>query len=307
MLSGLTAIKERCMERKQASDFPQELLDIFHLYVHGDIDRRAFFDRAAKFAVGGLTVAGLFEALKPNYAWAQQVAKDDARIRTEYATVQSPQGNGSIKGYLARPAAAGKYPAVLVVHENRGLNPYVEDVARRLATANFIAFAPDGLTSVGGYPGDDERGGQLFGKVDRAKMTEDFIAAINWLKARPESTGRHGVVGFCFGGGISNTLAVRLPELGAAVPFYGGAPAAEDVPKIKAAVLVHHGELDTRLAAAWPAYEAALKAANVRHEGYVYPKANHGFHNDTTPRYDEAAAKLAWERTLGWFNKYLRS
>ncbi len=295
------------MERKQASDFPQELLDIFHLYVHGDIDRRAFFDRAAKFAVGGLTVAGLFEALKPNYAWAQQVAKDDARIRTEYATVQSPQGNGSIKGYLARPAAAGKYPAVLVVHENRGLNPYVEDVARRLATSNFLAFAPDGLTSVGGYPGDDERGGQLFGKVDRPKMTEDFIAAINWLKARPDSTGRHGVVGFCFGGGISNTLAVRLPELGAAVSFYGGAPAAEDVPKIKAAVLVHHGELDTRLAAAWPAYEAALKAANVRHEGYVYPKANHGFHNDTTPRYDEAAAKLAWERTIGWFNKHLRS
>ena len=197
------------MERKQASDFPQELLDLFHLYVHGDIDRRAFFDRSAKFAVGGLTVAGLFEALRPNYAWAQQVAKDDARIRTEYATVPSPQGNGSIKGYLARPAAAGKYPAVLVVHENRGLNPYVEDVARRLGTANFIAFAPDGLTSVGGYPGDDERGGQLFGKVDRAKMTEDFIAAINWLKARPESTGRHGVVGFCFGGAISNTLAVQ--------------------------------------------------------------------------------------------------
>ena len=295
------------MERKQASDFPQELLDIFHEYVHGDIDRRAFFDRASKFAVGGVTVAGLFEALRPNYAWAQQVAKDDARIRTEYATVQSPQGNGSIKGYLARPAKAGKYPAVLVVHENRGLNPYVEDVARRLATSDFIAFAPDGLTSVGGYPGDDERGGQLFGKVDREKMTLDFIAAINWLKARPESTGRFGVTGFCFGGGISNTLAVRMPDLSAAVPFYGGAPAAEDVPKIKAAVLVHHGELDTRLVQAWPAYEAALKANNIRHEGYVYPKANHGFHNDTTPRYDEAAAKLAWQRTLGWFNKYLRS
>jgi carboxymethylenebutenolidase len=295
------------MERKQASDFPQELLDIFHLYVHGDIDRRAFFDRASKFAVGGVTVAGLFEALRPNYAWAQQVPKDDARIKTEYATVQSPQGNGSIKGYLATPAKAGKYPAVLVVHENRGLNPYVEDVARRLATSDFIAFAPDGLTSVGGYPGDDERGGQLFGKVDREKMTLDFIAAINWLKARPESTGRFGVTGFCFGGGISNTLAVRMPDLAAAVPFYGGAPAAEDVPKIKAAVLVHHGELDTRLVQAWPAYEAALKANNVRYEGYVYPKANHGFHNDTTPRYDEAAAKLAWQRTLGWFNKYLRT
>lgn len=295
------------MERKQASDFPQELLDLFHLYVHGDIDRRAFFDRAGKFAVGGLTVAGLFEALRPNDAWAQQVAKDDSRIRTEYATVPSPQGNGSIKGYLAKPAAAGKYPAVLVVHENRGLNPYVEDVARRLATENFIAFAPDGLTSVGGYPGDNERGGELFRKVDRAKMTEDFIAAARWLKVRPESTGRFGVVGFCFGGAISNTLAVRMPDLGAAVPFYGGAPAAEDVAKIKAAVMVHHGELDTRLVQAWPAYEAALKANNIRYEGYVYPKANHGFHNDTTPRYDEAAAKLAWQRTLGWFNRHLRS
>ena len=295
------------MERKQASEFPQELLDIFDLYVHGDIDRRAFFDRASKFAVGGVTVAGLFEALRPNYAWAQQVAKDDKRIQTEYATVQSPQGNGSIRGYLAKPAAAGKYPAVLVVHENRGLNPYIEDVARRLATSNFLAFAPDGLTSVGGYPGNDEQGGQLFQKVDREKMTLDFIAAINWLKARPESTGRFGIVGFCFGGGISNTLAVRMPDLGAAVPFYGGAPAAEDVPKIKAAVLVHHGELDTRLVQAWPAYEEALKANKIRYEGYVYPKANHGFHNDTTPRYDEAAAKLAWDRTIAWFNKYLRS
>jgi carboxymethylenebutenolidase len=295
------------MDRKKASDFPQELLDLFHLYVHGDIDRRAFFDRATKFAVGGLTVAGIFEMLKPNYAWAQQVAKDDNRIRAEYATVQSPQGNGSIKGYLVRPAAAGKYPAVLVVHENRGLNPYVEDVARRLGTANFVAFAPDGLTSVGGYPGDDERGGQLFGKVDRPKMTEDFIAAATWLKARPESTGRFGVTGFCFGGGISNTLAVRMPDLGAAVPFYGGAPAAADVPKIKAAVLVHHGELDKGLVAAWPAYEAALKANNIRYEGYIYPNANHGFHNDTTPRYDEAAAKLAWQRTVDWFNKHLRT
>lgn len=295
------------MERMKASDFPQELLDLFHLYVHGEIDRRAFFDRAGKFAVGGLTVAGIFEALKPNYAWAQQVAKDDKRIRAEYATVPSPQGNGSIKGYFVRPAATGKYPAVLVVHENRGLNPYIEDVARRLATVNFIAMAPDGLTSVGGYPGDDERGGQLFGKVDRGKMTEDFIAAANWLKARPESTGRIGVVGFCFGGGISNTLAVRMPDLAAAVPFYGGAPAPEDVPKIKAAVLVHHGELDTRLVQAWPEYESALKANKIRYEGYVYPNANHGFHNDTTPRYDEAAAKLAWQRTVDWFNKYLRT
>jgi len=295
-------------ERKKASDFPQELLDLFHLYVHGDINRRAFFDRAGKFAVGGLTVAGIFEMLKPNYAWAQQIPKDDKRIRTEYATVPSPQGNGSIKGYLVRPADANrKYPAVIVIHENRGLNPYIEDVARRLGTANFVAFAPDGLTSVGGYPGDDEKGGELFGKVDRPKMLEDFVAAANWLKARPESTGRLGAVGFCFGGGIANALAVRLPDLGAAVPFYGAVPAAADIPKIKAAVLVHHGELDTRLADTWPAYDAALKAANIPHEGYIYPKANHGFHNDTTPRYDEAAAKLAWTRTLDWFNKYLRT
>jgi carboxymethylenebutenolidase len=295
------------MERKQASDFPQELLDLFHLYVHGDINRRAFLDRAGKFAVGGLTAAAILDLLKPNYAWAQQVPKDDKRIRTEYATVPSPQGNGSIKGYLVRPAGNGKFPVVLVVHENRGLNPYVEDVARRLGTANFMAFAPDGLTSVGGYPGDDEKGGALFMTVDRAKMTEDFVAAAAWLKARPDSTGRLGVVGFCYGGGIANTLAVRMPDLSAAVPFYGAAPAAADVPKIKAAVLVHHGELDTRLAAAWPDYDAAMTAAKVTHEGYIYPKANHGFHNDTTPRYDEAAAKLAWQRSLDWFNKYLRT
>jgi carboxymethylenebutenolidase len=296
------------MERRKASDFPQELLDLFHLYVHGDIGRREFMSRAGKFAVGGLTAAGIFEMLKPNYAWAQQVPKDDKRIRTEYAPVPSPQGNGSIKGYLVRPAnAAGKFPAVLVVHENRGLNPYIEDVARRLGTANFMAFAPDGLTSLGGYPGDDEKGGELFSKVDRPKMTEDFLAAANWLKSRSDCTGRLGVVGFCFGGGIANTLAVRMPDLAAAVPFYGGPPAAADVARIKAAVLVHHGELDKNLAATWPAYDAALTANKVPHEGYVYPKANHGFHNDTTPRYDEAAAKLAWQRTLDWFNKYLRA
>ncbi len=295
------------MERMKASDFPQELLELFHEYVHGDISRRGFLEGAQKFAVGGLTAAGIFEALKPNYAFAQQVPKDDKRIKTEYVTVPSPQGNGSIKGYLVHPAAAGKHPAVLVVHENRGLNPYVEDVARRLGTANFLAFAPDALTSVGGYPGDDEQGGKLFGQVDRAKMTEDFVAAATWLRTHPDSTGRLGVVGFCFGGGISNTLAVRLgTDLRAAVPFYGGAPADADVPKIKAAVLAHHGELDTRLAAGWPAYDAALTAAKVPHEGYIYPKANHGFHNDTTPRYDEAAAKLAWERTIAWFNKYLK-
>jgi len=295
------------MERMKASDFPQELLDLFHLYVHGDVSRRAFLDGAAKYAVGGLTAAAIFEMLKPNYAWAQQVPKDDKRIKTEYATVPSPKGNGSIKGYLARPAAGGKVPAILVIHENRGLNPYVEDVARRLATANFMAFAPDSLTSLGGYPGDDEKGGAMFGKLDREKMTEDFAAAAAWLKARPDGTGRLGVTGFCFGGGVSNTLATRMPDLAAAAPFYGAAPPLEDVPKIKAAILVHHGQLDTRLVEAWPAYEAALKANKVRYEGYVYPKANHGFHNDTTPRYDEAAAKLAWQRTLDWFTKYVRT
>ena len=296
------------MERMKASDFPQELLDLFHLYVHGDIDRRGFLQGAGKFAVGGMTAAGILEMLKPNYAWAQQVPKDDARIKTEVVTVPSPQGNGSIKGYLVRPAnAPARIPAVLVVHENRGLNPYIEDVARRLGTAGFMALAPDGLTSVGGYPGNDEQGGQMFGKVDRAKMTEDFVAAATWLKARPDSNGKLGVVGFCFGGGIANTLAVRMPDLAAAVPFYGAPPAVTDVPKIKAAVLVHHGELDTGLVGRWPAYEAALKENKITYEGYVYPKANHGFHNDTTPRYDEAAAKQAWQRTLDWFNKYLKT
>jgi carboxymethylenebutenolidase len=294
------------MERRKASEFPQELLDLFDEYVHGGIDRRAFLDRAGKFAVGGLTAASLFEMLRPNYAWAQQVAKDDKRIRTEYATVPSPQGNGSIKGYLVRPVAAGKYPAILVVHENRGLNPYVEDVARRLGAAGYMAFAPDGLTSVGGYPGDDEKGGTLFGQVDRVKMTEDFVAAAAWLKARPDATGKLGAVGFCYGGGIVNTLATRMPDLAAAVPFYGAVPPPAEIAKIKAAVLVHHGELDTRLAATWPEYDAALTAAKVPHEGYIYPKANHGFHNDTTPRYDEAAAKLAWQRTMDWFNKYVK-
>jgi carboxymethylenebutenolidase len=296
------------MDRKKASDFPQELLDLFDRYVHGELPRRDFLEGAKKFAVGGLTAAALFESLRPNYAWAQQVAKDDSRIHAEYATVPSPEGNGSIKGYLVRPAnASGKLPAVLVVHENRGLNPYIEDVARRLATADFIAFAPDGLTSVGGYPGDDEHGAQLFQKVDRAKMTLDFIAAARWLKARPDCTGKLGVVGFCFGGGIANTLAVRMgSDLNAAVPFYGGQPPAEDAAKIKAPMLLHYASLDTRITGNWPAWEAALKANHVTYQGFVYEGANHGFHNDTTPRYDEKAAKLAWQRTLDFFNKYLR-
>jgi carboxymethylenebutenolidase len=296
------------MERKKASDFPQELLNLFDEYVHGDIDRRDFLEGAKKFAVGGMTAATIFESLRPNYAWAEQIKKDDKRVIAEYVTVPSPQGNGSIKGYLVRPSKpAGKLPGVLVVHENRGLNPYIEDVARRLATENFIAFAPDGLTSAGGYPGDDEKGGQLFAKVDKPKMTEDFIASARWLKARSDCSGKIGVVGFCFGGGIANTLAVRMgADLNAAVPFYGGQPKTEDVANIKAPLMLHYASLDTRQVQGWPAYEEALKANHVIYTGYIYEGANHGFHNDTTPRYDEAAAKLAWQRTLDFFNKYLR-
>ena len=296
------------MERRKASEYPQELLDLFDLYVHGEIDRRAFLDRAKKFAAGGVTAMALWESLRPNYAWAEQVPKNDSRIKGSYETVDSPQGNGSIKGYLARPAnAEGKLPGVLVVHENRGLNPYIEDVARRLATANFIAFAPDGLTSVGGYPGDDEKGAQEFQKVDRRKMGEDFVAAAQWLKSRFDCSGKIGVVGFCFGGGIANNLAVRLgSDLSAAVPFYGAQPSAADTAKIKAPLLLHYAALDQRITGGWPAYEAALKANHVKYTAYVYDGANHGFHNDTTPRYDEAAAKLAWQRTIDFFNQYLK-
>ena len=295
------------MERKQASDYPQELLDLFHEYQHGEITRRDFFDRAQKFAVGGLTVAAIFEGLRPNYAWAQQVSKDDARIATSYETVPSPQGNGSIKGYFARPAAgSAKLPAVLVVHENRGLNPYIEDVARRLALLNFIAFAPDGLTSVGGYPGDDERGAAAFRTVNGPKMFEDFVVSAEWLKTHPRSNGKVGVVGFCFGGGICNQLAVRMPDLGAAAPFYGRQVSAEDTAKIKAPLLLHYAGNDQGVNAGWPAFEAALKANNKVYTAYTYENTQHGFHNDTTPRYDDAAAKLAWQRTVEFFNKYLR-
>jgi carboxymethylenebutenolidase len=262
-------------------------------------------------AVSTVAAAAIVDQLMPNYAAAQQVSPTDARLKTEYATVQSPNGNGSIKGYLARPSKAGnnKLPSILVVHENRGLNPHIEDIARRLALADFMAFAPDGLTSVGGYPGDDEKGGALFGKVDRMKMAEDLYAAAVWLKSRPDSTGRLGVTGFCFGGGIANSLAVRMgADLAAAVPFYGGAPPVEDVPKIKAAVLVHHGGEDKRLVDGWPAYDQAMTAAKVVHEGHIYPGAVHGFNNDATPqRYNKAAADEAWKRTIDWFNKYVRA
>ncbi|MGD0420751.1 MAG: dienelactone hydrolase family protein [Xanthobacteraceae bacterium] len=296
------------MERKKASDFPQGLLRLLDRYVHGEISRRDFLDGAQKFAVGGVTAAALFEMLRPNYTWAIQVQPDDSHIKAEFVTVPSPQGNGSIKAYLVRPAhAAGKIPGILVIHENRGLNPFIEDVARRLAVAGFMALAPDGLTSVGGYPGDDEKGAQLFTQVDRAKMLEDFFAAATWLKARPDCTGKIGAVGFCYGGTVVNQLAVRIgADLDAAVPFYGGQPNAADAARIKAPLLAQYGELDTRITSGWPAFDAALTAARVPHEGYVYVGANHGFHNDTTPRYDEAAAKLAWRRTLDWLNKYLR-
>jgi carboxymethylenebutenolidase len=295
------------MERKTASEFDPELLRLFDRYVHGGISRRAFLDGAARFALGGLTAAAILESLGPNYAWAQQVPKDDARIKAEYTTYPSPQGHGSIRASLVRPAGAGgKLPGVVVVHENRGLNPYIEDVARRLGVPGFLALAPDVLTPVGGYPGNDDKGRELQATLDPKKMIEDFVAAAGYLKSHPECTGKVGVVGFCYGGAVANTLAVRLPDLAAAVPFYGMAPAAADVPKIKAPLLIHYAETDERINAAWPAYEAALKANQVPYTAYIYPGTNHGFHNDTTPRYDKAAATLAWDRTIEFLNRTLK-
>jgi carboxymethylenebutenolidase len=296
------------MERKKAGDFPPEVLKLFDGYVHGMIDRRDFLDRAAKFAVGGFTAAAMLESLRPNYAFAQQVAKDDARIKTEYLTYPSPQGSGNMRGYLARPAnASGKLPGVVVIHENRGLNPYIEDVARRVALENYVAFAPDALTPLGGYPGDEEKAVQLFGQLDAAKRTEDLVAGAGFLKSRPECTGKIGAVGFCFGGGMVNTFAVRMPDLGAAVPFYGGQPSAADTAKIKAPLLIHYAAMDDRINGGWPAWETALKANGVKYQMYMYPGTNHGFHNDTTPRYDEAAAKLAWSRTVAFFKENLKA
>lgn len=296
------------MGRKGASDFPQELLNLFDGYVHGRMSRRAFLDKTQKFAAGGVTAGMLFDMLKPNYAWATQVSPDDKRIRAEYATVASPHGNGTIKGYLVRPVAATKLPAVPVIHENRGLNPYIEDVARRVALADFIAFAPDGLTSVGGYPGDDEKGLMLFREVDSGKMRQDFLASAMWLKSGADCTGKVGAVGFCAGGTMVNQLAVLMgADLAAAVPFYGVQPNAGDTAKIKAPINAQYAELDTRITDGWPAFDNELTEARVPHEGHIYKNADHGFHNDTTPRYDEAAAKEAWQRTLDWFNKYLRT
>jgi carboxymethylenebutenolidase len=295
------------MERRKASDFPQEVLDLFDGYVHGALSRREFLDRAARYAIGGFTAAAMLESLSPNFAWAQQVAPNDSRIKAEYLTYPSPQGSGTMRGYFARPAtAAGKLPGVLVIHENRGLNPYIEDVARRLAAEGYVAFAPDALTPMGGYPGDEDRARAMFAKVDRKKQAEDMVAGAGFLKSRPECSGRIAAVGFCQGGGLVNLLAVRLPDLAAGVPFYGSQPSPEDAAKIKAPLLIHYAEHDDRINAGWKPFERALKANGSKYEMHMYPGTQHGFHNDTTPRYDEAAAKLAWSRTLAFFKEHLK-
>ena len=294
------------MERERAQDFDQELLDLYDDFAHGRVDRREFARKAAAFAVGGITAEVLLQRLSPNYVLAQQVAPGDERIRAEYVTYESPKGGGKIKGLLTRPKADGKNPAVLVIHENRGLNPYIEDVARRLAVAGFLALAPDALSPLGGYPGNDDKGRELQARRKPDEMTEDFIAGAEYLKGHPNSTGKVGAVGFCFGGGMVNTLAVRIPKtISAAVPFYGRQPRAEDVPRIEAPLLIHFAGLDTRINEGWPAFEKALKASNKEYEAFIYPDVNHGFHNDTTPRYDKKAAELAWERTIQFFKKNL--
>lgn len=294
------------MERKTAHDFDQDLLILFDAYVHGFLDRRGFLDKAARYAVGGVTAAMLLEQLSPKFAEAQVIKPDDTRIRAEHVEYASPNGSGRMRGYLVRPAAAtGKLPGILVIHENRGLNPHIEDIARRLALDNFVAFAPDALFPLGGYPGDEDKARELFGKLDQAKTRADFIAAAAWLKARPECSGRYGAVGFCYGGGVVNYLATQLPDLGAGVPFYGSSPTTADVARIKAPMLIQAAAVDERINASWPEYEAALKAAGVRYERHLYPGTQHGFNNDTTPRYDAAAAKLAWDRTVAFFRQHL--
>ena len=295
------------MERRKASDYPPDVLKLFDGYVHGVINRREFLDRAAKYAVGGFTAAAMLESLSPNFALAQQVPKTDSRIHAEYLPYPSPEGSGTMRGYFARPATPSrKLPGVVVIHENRGLNPYIEDVARRLAVENYVAFAPDALAPVGGYPGDEEKARQLFASLDQKKMMEDLHAAVPFLKSLAECNGSIGAVGFCFGGGVANGMAVRFPDLGAAAPFYGRQPSAADTAKIKAPLLIHYAGEDAGINAGWPAWEEALKKDKVRYTAYIYPGAQHGFHNDTTPRYDEAAAKLAWSRTLAFFNANLK-
>ena len=294
------------MERKKAGDFPPEVLKLFDGYVHGSVSRREFLDRAGKYTVGGFTAAAMLEALSPNFAWAQQVRPDDQRIVAEYVAYDSPNGSGKMRGYLARPAnAKGKRAAVVVIHENRGLNPYIEDVARRLATEGYIAFAPDALAPVGGYPGNEDQAREMFARLDNRKREADLLAAADYVKLREDFNGRLGAVGFCFGGGMVNLFAVRIPDLAAAVPYYGGQPPASEVPKIHAALLAHYASNDERINAGIPAFEAALKASHKRYEIHTYPNTQHGFHNDTTPRYDEAAAKLSWQRTLAHFRKHL--
>ncbi|MEZ2127730.1 MULTISPECIES: YghX family hydrolase [unclassified Sinorhizobium] len=294
------------MTRLTAKDFPQELLELYDYYAHGRITKREFLDRAAKYAVGGLTAAAILSAMSPNYALAQQVEFTDPDISAEYIQYSSPNGNGEVRGYLVKPTAMkGKVPAVVVVHENRGLNPYIEDVARRVAKSGFIALAPDGLTSVGGYPGNDDKGRELQRQVDPQKLMNDFFAAVEYLMNSDLTTGKVGITGFCYGGGVANAAAVAYPELAVAVPFYGRQPPAADVPRIKAPLLLHYAGLDKGINEGWPAYEEALKAAGKTYEAYIYPDVNHGFHNDSTPRYDEKAAKLAWDRTVAWFQKYL--
>ena len=296
------------MTRKTSKDFHPEVLKLFDQYVHGDVSRRGFLDRAAKFAVGSATAATLLASLSPQFAEAEQVPDNDSRIDAKLIEIPSPQGYGTLKGYLVKPAKPkGKLPTVLVIHENRGLNPHIKDIARRIALDNFIAFAPDALAPLGGYPGDEDKARELFQQLDQTKTREDFLAAAAYLKALPEGTGKVGAVGFCYGGGISNFLATRIPDLAAAVPFYGAQPPVEDVPKIKAPLLLQYAGEDERINKGWPAYEEALKAANVKYEAFVYPGVQHGFNNDTTPRYDEAAAKLAWQRTIAFFNKNLRA
>jgi carboxymethylenebutenolidase len=295
------------MTRKKASDFGQDLLNLYDRYAHGLINRREFLEKAARYAVGGLSAVALLETLSPEYALAMQVQPTDIRISAGYVDYDAPKGYGKIRAYLARPAkAAGKLPGVVVVHENRGLNPYIEDVARRLAVAGFMALAPDGLTPLGGYPGNDEEGKEMQRTLDPAKLLECFIAGFHYLKARDDCTGKIGVVGFCYGGGVSNEMAVRLPDLAAAVPFYGRQPDPADVPSIKAPLLIHYAALDERINAGWPAYEKALRDAGTHYQAYIYPNVNHGFHNDTTPRYDDAAAQLAWQRTIDFLNANLR-
>ena len=295
------------MERKTANDFDPDLLILFDAYVHGAIDRRGFLDKAKKFAVGGVTATMLLDSLNPNFVAAQQVTPDDKRLKTEYLEYDSPKGNGKMRGYFAQPAnRKDRLPGVLVVHENRGLNPHIEDIARRLALDNFVAFAPDALTPLGGYPGNEDKAREVFPKLDQTKTREDFVTAVDVLKARPECNGRVGAVGFCYGGSIANMLATRVPDLGGAVPFYGRQPAAADVPNIKAPLLIHYAANDEGVNAGWPAYETALKANNIKYTAYIYEGTQHGFNNDTTPRYDEKAAKLAWQRTVDFFNQNLR-